>query len=192
MQLRFGLLEILLCPQFLFQRGNALIGKATGVDQGKIAQVGIDIQRKAVHGDIPAALHPDGTYLTGTAFYFGVDPDAGRSFQPFPFYPIERQEADNDFFQGVDILFQSQLPVFEVEYRIAGDLSGAVIGDIPSPVRVEEGNTPLFQQLGRDQQVSVFPLLPIVSTGSCSQKNSLFSPCPPHTLACNSVSNASV
>ena len=59
----------------------------------------------------------------------------------------------------MDILFQSQLPMLQVEYRITSDLSGAVIGDIPSPVRVEEGNAPQFQQLGRDQQVSVFPAL---------------------------------
>ena len=59
----------------------------------------------------------------------------------------------------MDILFQSQLPVFEVEDRITGDLSGAVIGDIPSPVCVEEGNAPQLQQFDRDQQVGVFPAL---------------------------------
>lgn len=151
MQLYFRLLKVLLAPQFLFQRGNTLIRKTAGVNQGKIAQVCIYIQRKTVHRDIPATFYSDSTYLSGAAFHLRIYPDSGRTFQPLPFDPVKGQKADYNFFQGMDILFQPQLPVFQVKDRISCDLSGSVIRYIATPVRMKEGYSLALQQLHRDQ-----------------------------------------
>lgn len=53
----------------------------------------------------------------------------------------------------MDILLQSQTKLFEIENRVADQLTGAMIGNVPAAIYVEEGGADALQLLVGEQHV---------------------------------------
>ena len=64
--------------------------QATRINQGKVIQIGIYIQCKAMHCHEAAAFHTYGAYFTRSAHSMRLNPDSRRPFKAFPFDSIER------------------------------------------------------------------------------------------------------
>ncbi|OPZ95295.1 MAG: hypothetical protein BWY72_02179 [Bacteroidetes bacterium ADurb.Bin416] len=72
----------------------------------KKAEIGIDVERQTVHGDMTAALHAYCTDFSGLARDFSLQPDTGSTFKSTGFHFMTRQKTDNGFFQQVDVLLE--------------------------------------------------------------------------------------
>ena len=79
------------------ERRDALVYEAARVHEGEIAEVGGDIERKAVHGDEAATVHPDGADLTGPR-RVGIDPYTSGASHAASADAETRQEADDGLF----------------------------------------------------------------------------------------------
>ena len=62
--------------QFFFDGRDLLVLYAAGDDMVEITQIGIHVERKAMHSDPAAAAHTHGTDLPLAAFYGAVNPHA--------------------------------------------------------------------------------------------------------------------
>ena len=79
------------------ERRDALVYEAARVDEGEIAEVGRDIERKAMHGDEAATVHPNGADLTSPRSV-RIDPYARGASHAASADAKARQEADDSLF----------------------------------------------------------------------------------------------
>ena len=80
-----------------------------------------------------AHFDADGAYLAGLS-PLPVDPDADGIFVAGGLYAVACQEFDDGVFEYLDVLFYAEMVASEVDDGIYHQLSGAVIGDVPSPL----------------------------------------------------------
>jgi len=64
-QLSFNFFHVNELLEFFGERGYAFVHKPAWVDVGKIGQVGIDVEGKAVHGDVSGRTYANGTDFSG-------------------------------------------------------------------------------------------------------------------------------
>ena len=115
--------------------------------------VGVDVQGETVHGDPLGNPYPDGGYLAL------IGPDPGVAGRSPGLHPEVRQGTDQHLFHRPNIgdnLFQ----VGQGQDGISDQLSGAVVGDIPSPVDVISLRAYFAHPVVADEQVGSVSVTP--------------------------------
>ena len=120
--------------EFFFHRCYPPVGESAGIYPTEIAQVGIDVQSKAVHRNEPTASDSDGTYLASLRRQCGIYPYAcPLGVVPALDVVIVKQPYDS-LFETCDVLPQTYAEALEVDYGIAYTLPEAVMSP-PRSVR---------------------------------------------------------
>ena len=112
-----------------------------------------------MHGDPPAATHPDGHDLPRPALHRRLDPHTRFTGTTIPGYPIIGQQPDRDLFQISQILPDIGIEFLKVQNGIPYQLPRPMIGDISSPVASKEFNAPLLHRLLVNQHMFHLPAL---------------------------------
>ena len=132
--------------ELFFHRCYAPVGESAGIYPAEIAQVGIDVQSKAVHRNVSAALDADGAYLAGLRRQCGIYPYASPlGVVPTLDVVIAKQPYDS-LFETCDVLPQTYAETLEVEYGVAYDLSEAVIRNVSSAVGAVDGDSAVVDE----------------------------------------------
>ena len=125
-------------PQFFLYGSNLLVLYTAGNDVIEIPEIGIHVQRKAMHGDPAAAAYPDGAYLPLPARYARIEPHACFTGAPFALQPVFADGFDHHFFQVAQVFADIGTEVLQVEDRVTHDLLQSMKGYIASPVGVKK------------------------------------------------------
>ena len=91
-----------------------------------------------MHRHVAAALDAYGRDLTLPLGVADIEPDAGRTLLQFALDTIEAQELYDRALQQLYVGAQPEAEALEVKDRVAGDLPGAVVGDVPAALDLIE------------------------------------------------------
>jgi len=75
--------EILWSAQLFSKRSDPFIGETAGIDKIEKMQVGVDVECKTMHGNMPAGFNADGTNLTSFTGNVRIKPYARCSGKAF-------------------------------------------------------------------------------------------------------------
>ena len=135
------------------ERRDPQAGDPAGHDPTEPAEVGIHVEREAVHGPGPRQPHPDGRDLAGP-HPFGLDPHAGVAVEAPGREAQIGQHVDQQLLHaahvGRRVRHPAPAPARHGENRIAHQLSRPVVGHLAAPVGLHDRAA---QRLDIDQQV---------------------------------------
>ena len=146
-----------LASRFRGDRRHAAVRESAGVDAREPPQVGRDVQREPVHGDITRRTHSYCAYLARASLSVRrgplADPDARSACDAARGDAVAGRRADHGLLQRGDVFPQADPEPFEVENRVADQLPRAVEGDVAAAVDVKELRAHRFERRLRDEQV---------------------------------------
>ena len=153
------------------------------MDVAEVAQVGVDVQRQAVHRDEVAAADADGAHLAGTG-RVAFQPNARGSVHTSRHDAIRGAHADDGFLQRVYVGFQPQMEIFQVEDGVAHQLAGAVVSDVAPAVDVVVRRPDASQLLLAEQHIGFLAAAPQgVDVGMLAQHKARGA----HNVSCNGL-----
>lgn len=145
--------------QLLSDRGHFAILEATGVDQVEGRQIGIDIERKAVHRHVATALDSDGADLALLHGVTHVEPDTRSTSLERRVDAEEAQELDDGLLQQVNVRLEPEAELLQIKDRVAGDLPRTVVGDVAPSLDGEEIIAVLTEEVFAHQHVRLICVL---------------------------------
>jgi hypothetical protein len=136
-------------------------GEAAGVDEGKVGQVGGDVEGQAVQGNPAAKFNTHGTDLGGTCGIERprgrgverVDPDAGGSRVAVADEVEAGDGVDDDLFKQAHVGVEVEVVVIEGNDGIGHELAGAMESDVAAAVGFNDFDAAEFDELGGDEEV---------------------------------------
>ena len=124
------------------ERGHHRGVKSTGVDAGKVPQIGRDIYGHPMKGHPPAAGDADrGELSTAT-------PDPRLALFAARLEPESPAGGDDAALEGAEIRVEVALAVFEGEDGVGDDLSRPVIGGIAAALGLNDGDVARRENVG--------------------------------------------
>ena len=139
--------------QQLSKGSDRPVGDPARVHVGEEVHVRVHVQGEPVHGHPPGNPHPDGGRLAP------LRPHPRVSGLPPSPRPEAGQGADEGLFHRPHV-GDDFAGVGQAENRVADQLAGAVVGDVPAPVDVEPLRPQLRQARLGNQQVGAVPVAP--------------------------------
>ncbi len=118
----------------LLERSDRQARITTGVDAGKGAEVGIDVERQAVVGRAAADAQAERGDFRAIHVY------TGRAGPAFARYAVLRQEVNHGLFQAADQGADADAEPFQIDQRVDDQLPRAVPGDVPAAVGLHQRN----------------------------------------------------
>lgn len=118
-------------------------GVAAGVDRGEGCQIHCDVEREPVVAAIAFDLEAERSDLRA------ADIGAGRSRQPLGVHAVIGQQVDYGLLHAIDQRLHREAAALEVEQQVADDLAGAVVGDLPATVDLDDGHADVPEQVFR-------------------------------------------
>ncbi len=113
--------------------------------------VGIDVEGDAVHGDPAGDMDADGGDLSARR----VDAMLLRVAPRFDREGVKRPHGD--LFQSLHVASEVRPPVVEVENGVGDELTGAVVGDVASPFRLDDLDPRAAQSRRRENSAAIAP-----------------------------------
>ena len=129
-----------------------MLSLATGHYAGKVAEVGLHVQRYPVEGHPFAQLDANGSdlvFLLRQARRLTLNPDPDTAVANLTVYVEPKKSGYDPGFQGGDKLAYVAIPGCQVEHDIGNPLPWAVIGILTAPPRLENWKTIWLQKIGR-------------------------------------------
>ena len=99
----FHLADVLRMVQFCLHTGNTFVVDSAGNDVLKVAEVGIYVKRKTVHGYPPAAFYAQCTNFSCFCGVIGIEPHTGISRQSLSSDAVFTQCSNNSFFEKAQV-----------------------------------------------------------------------------------------
>ena len=123
-------------------RGDAAPVEAAGDDAGEVPEAGVHVQRETVPRHAVRDVDAQGAELAVP------DPDAAVAVVAVRGYAEVGRRPDDRLLDAGDVVEHAEAAAGEVEDRIAHELAGAVVGDVPAAVGLGEpdagGGAPRF------------------------------------------------
>jgi len=148
---------------FEVEAGYRLVGDAAGIDELEVAEVGGDVEGKAVRGNSAGNVNADGANF---AFASGAGllvvkaaPDTGKSRDAAGPDAVDSAEPDQGFFHCADEVHGAKTATFgvlktaEIEDGIADELTGAVVSDVAASVDLVERDAAAQEQFVRCEDI---------------------------------------
>src|SRR3954470_21038985 len=129
------------------ERGDTLIRDATGHDEVEMAEVGGDVQGKAVAG------YPSGDSDTDSRKLLVADPHAGQHRHPGSRHAEPEYRTNQHLFQIANVTVNVTAIRAQVDDGVADELTGTMIRDVPAASRLDYLHAFFFQPRGRRHDV---------------------------------------
>ena len=149
------------------QRYDARVRDSAGNNRVEVAQVGGDIEGKAVRGDPARDMHANGAQLAwrGRGALRGTGwrrqhPDPGAAGDPLGAHSEIRGDADHQLLDRRDVFAHVFAVRLEIEDRVPDDLPWPVVGDVAAAAGLEDGEAPRFQLVVGPEDVARFRAAP--------------------------------
>lgn len=134
-------------PRLVGQRGDTGPDDAARDDDLAPRQVGVAVEREAVHRDLTADADADGADLATRAAVVGGDPRAALALDASGLDAEVGADADHHLLDVADVADDVD-GRREPDDRVAGDLSRTVPGDLAAAVDVDDGSAVAGSLLG--------------------------------------------
>ena len=129
------------------QRGDGLVADPTGDDHVEVREVGVHVEREAVHGDPAADSNADRADLAV------ADPGAVQARDPRRGDAQVGARANHRLFEQLHVAADVTAVGVEVDDRVADELAGAVVGDVAAAAGLVDFEAARAEELGRHEHV---------------------------------------